>query len=238
MDLAPRFCSQPARRNDDALRPGEHIVVSVTLPMETQTLELVRFAGTVAHGRDGELRERAAALREAGTPPEWVEEVLLQSVLMLGYPRALAGFGAWRSGGAPAPPADPGAEYGQVKEWIRRGEAACRTVYGDNYDKLRANVRALHPALDAWMITEGYGRTVARPGLDLRRRELCIVAQMAVLDAPRQLHSHLRGALNAGATPAELDQVLGAVGGLMPPDQRKQVMDLWQSVRDARNGRD
>ena len=212
--------------------------MSVTLPLEAQTVELVRFAGTVARGRDGELRERAVALREAGTPPEWVEEVLLQSVLMLGYPRALAGFGAWRAGGAATPPADPGAEYGRVKEWTRRGEAVCRTVYRDNYDKLRANVRVLHPALDAWMLTEGYGRTLARPGLDLRRRELCVVAQMAVLDAPRQLHSHLRGALNAGATPAEIDQALGAVGALMPPEQRKQVMDLWQSVRDARSERD
>src|SRR5256885_11641407 len=38
------------------------------------------------------------------------------------------------------------------------------------------------------------------PGLDLKRRELCTVAAVAVLGtAPQQLHSHLRGALNTGA---------------------------------------
>ena len=45
-------------------------------------------------------------------------------------------------------------------------------IYGDNYAKLRESVRALHPAMDVWMITEGYGRTLGRPGLDLTRREL------------------------------------------------------------------
>ena len=102
--------------------------------------------------------------------------------------------------GRRAPASDPDAEYTNVAEWTRRGEETCALVYGDNYRKLRDNVRELHPALDLWMITEGYGRTMARPGLDLLRRELCVVAQTAVLEAPRQLHSHLRGSLNAGAT--------------------------------------
>ena len=78
-----------------------------------------------------------------------------------------------------------GQDYGQVDEWTRRGEEVCARVYGDNYSKLRDSVRALHPAIDAWMITEGYGRTLGRPGLDLMRRELCTVAQTAVLEAPR-----------------------------------------------------
>ncbi|GIS80694.1 MAG: hypothetical protein CM1200mP14_22600 [Gammaproteobacteria bacterium] len=33
----------------------------------------------------------------------------------------------------------------------------------------------------------------------LVERELCIVALLAVLDVPKQLYSHLRGALNVGA---------------------------------------
>jgi 4-carboxymuconolactone decarboxylase len=50
---------------------------------------------------------------------------------------------------------------------------------------------------------EGYGK-VLRSALDLKTRELCIIALLASQDAPHQLHSHLRGALT-GATTAEVD---------------------------------
>jgi 4-carboxymuconolactone decarboxylase len=72
-------------------------------------------------------------------------------------------------------------------------------VYGANYERLRDNVRALHPALESWMVRDGYGRVLSRPGLDLLRRELCVIAQTAVLEARPQLLSHLKGAMNAGA---------------------------------------
>jgi 4-carboxymuconolactone decarboxylase len=108
-------------------------------------------------------------------------------------------------------------------------------VYGANFKRLRENIRELHPALDAWMITEGYGRTMSRPGLDLLRRELCVVAQTAVLETPRQLHSHLRGALHAGATFAQVEAVLSVVNPLLSYDQWKKVKELWTTVRDAWN---
>ncbi|HEU4587703.1 MAG TPA: carboxymuconolactone decarboxylase family protein, partial [Gemmatimonadales bacterium] len=141
--------------------------------LDPQTRDLVRFAAAIAQGYEPELRERVAPLRSSQVPPSWVEELLLQSVLMCGYPRALVAFGIWRKfSGLSAPAEDSTAEYRDVEGWTKRGEETCAVVYGDNYRKLRDSVRALHPALDAWMITEGYGRTLSRPGLDLLRREL------------------------------------------------------------------
>jgi 4-carboxymuconolactone decarboxylase len=99
------------------------------------------------------------------------------------------------------------------------------------YERLRVNIRDLHPALDAWMIVEGYGKVLSRPGLDLKRRELCVVAACAVLEQERQLHSHLHGALNAGATPAEVDDALAAVDDLLEPATRERVAHLWSRVR-------
>jgi 4-carboxymuconolactone decarboxylase len=153
---------------------------------------------------------------------------------MVGYPRALVAFAVWRKFSAlSAPDIDEGQDYGQVGEWTRRGEEVCATVYGENYSKLRASVRALHPAIDSWMITEGYGRTMGRPGLDLMRRELCTVAQTAVLEAPKQLHSHLRGALNAGASFGQIDGVLSIVNPLLSFDQWKKIKELWRTVREG-----
>lgn len=202
--------------------------------LDAQTRDLVRFAAAIAQGYEPELRERVGPLRSSQVPTEWVEELLLQSVLMVGYPRALVAFNIWRRySGVPAPPNDPDAEYRSLSTWTERGQATCAVIYSDNYNKLRDSVRALHPAMDIWMITEGYGRTLSRPGLDLMRRELCTVAQTAVLETPRQLHSHLRGALNAGASFGQIEGTLSIVNPLLSFDQWKKIKELWRTVREG-----
>lgn len=202
--------------------------------LDAQTRDLVRFAASIAQGYEPELRERVAPLRQSQVPVEWVEELLLQSLLFVGYPRTLVAIGVWRKfSGVPAPRVDAAAGYEHAAEWTVRGEAVCELVYGENYQKLRDSVKALHPAVETWMLTEGYGRTLARPGLDLLRRELCIVAQTAVLETPKQLHSHLRGALNAGAAFGQIEGVLSIINPLLSFDQWKKVKELWRSVRDG-----
>jgi 4-carboxymuconolactone decarboxylase len=202
--------------------------------LDPQTRDLVRFAAAIAQGYEPELRERVEPLLGSRVPSVWVEELLLQSLLMVGYPRALIAFTIWRKfSGLPAPETDLDQDYGRAPEWTRRGEELCAVVYAENYRKLRDSVRALHPAIDSWMISEGYGRTLARPGLDLRRRELCTVAQTAVLEAPRQLHSHLRGALNAGATLGQIEGALSIVNPLLSFDRWKKVKEQWRAVRQG-----
>jgi 4-carboxymuconolactone decarboxylase len=203
--------------------------------LDPATVQLVRFAAAIAQGDEPDLQKCAAECRSSSVPVAWVEELLLQSLLMVGYPRALIACAIWRKvARVAAPPDDPEADYTRVAQWTARGEATCEVVYGPNYRRLRENVRELHPALDAWMITEGYGRTMARPGLDLLRRELCIVAQTAVIETPRQLHSHLRGALHAGATFAQVDAVLALVKPLLSDEQWKKVNSLWTTVKESR----
>ena len=142
-------------------------------PLDDATLCLVDLAAAVATGNDEYLRESAERAVALQVSAEWVDELVLQSVLMVGWPRALMAMGVWRSiAGHDAPAQDPDIDYDAAAEWYSRGQETCRIVYGENYDKLRANVRRLHPALDAWMIIEGYVRTLSRPGLDLIRREL------------------------------------------------------------------
>jgi 4-carboxymuconolactone decarboxylase len=202
--------------------------------LDSHTLSLVQLAAAVAQGYEPELRQRVSHAFVSKVPAEWVQEMLLQSILMVGYPRALVGFAAWEEvSRVAAPEVDEDSSYDNAAEWRRRGEHVCTQVYGENYTRLRDNVRRLHPALDAWMVTEGYGRTIGRTGLDLWRRELCVIAQTAVLDTPRQLHSHLRGALNAGATPEHIDAVLSVVNPLLALDQWTTVKHVWRRVREG-----
>ncbi len=203
-------------------------------PLDPATRALVALAAAIAQGEEPEVRDRVAEAVAAGVSPVWGDELLLQSVLMVGWPRTLVAAALWRKAtGVPPTGGDDDLHYADHPEWTRRGEATCRTVYGDNYAKLRHNVRELHPALDAWMLTEGYGRTMSRPGLDLMRRELCVIAQTAVLNTPRQLHSHLRGALNAGAGVAIVDAALAEVNSFVTYDDWKAIKELWEQVQDS-----
>lgn len=170
--------------------------------------------------------------------PVAVEEIILQSYLFAGFPRALNAARAWRAAsGRPAPEADPDASGANpdasgadLAFWRARGEETCAVVYGDHYEKLRRNIRELHPALDEWMIVDGYGKVLSRPGVDLRTRELCVVAACAVSGQQRQLHSHFHGALNAGASAGEVAAVLDALTDLISRDDLGRYRQLLQKV--------
>jgi 4-carboxymuconolactone decarboxylase len=165
-------------------------------------------------------------------PPVWIEELILQTYLFGGFPRGLNAMREWRrASGRPAPTRDEGERLDATATWARQGEETCRTVYGEMYDRLRVNIRQLHPAFDTWMIVEGYGKVLSRPGLDLKRRELCVVAACAVLEQERQLHSHLHGALNAGATADEVDETLRVVDDMLDSRARERAAHLWTRVR-------
>ena len=82
------------------------------------------------------------------------------------------------------------------------------------------------------MVAEGYGKVLGRSGLDLVDRELCIVAMLAVQDAPRQLYSHLRGALNAGATEADIEEVLAEARVFTDGHTLERARDSWRRVRE------
>lgn len=202
--------------------------------LDDVTVALVALAAAIAGGDPEAIQQGVVQGIAAGVSSLAVDELVLQSVLTVGWPRALVAAGIWRGAiGSPADDAGDDLDYANHREWTRRGESTCRVIYGDHYAKLRANVRRLHPALEAWMVTEGYGRTLTRPGLALTLRELCTIAQTAVLRTPRQLHSHLLGALRSGASVDEVEATLGVVQPLLSDSEWQDAITLWQCVRDA-----
>ncbi len=58
------------------------------------------------------------------------------------------------------------------------------------------------PELSDWMIDEGYGKVLSRPGPTELEREIASVVFLAISDHPVQLYSHIRGAKNLGASEA------------------------------------
>ena len=199
-------------------------------PLEASLRHLVRIAGAIAGSPEGQVRTVMSDALDS-VDPVAVEEIILQSYLFAGFPRALNAARAWRAASErPAPADDSEAQIANLDMWRELGERTCRIVYGDSYERLRENVRELHPALDEWMIVDGYGKVLSRPGVDLKTRELCVVAACAVAGQQRQLHSHLHGALNAGATPGDVGLVLDALADLIARDDLAKYRQLLQKV--------
>lgn len=205
--------------------------VAVTLDaLDAETAALVRLAAVLAGGSEADVRAELSEVNGV-VNPIWVEEVILQTYLFAGFPRALNAARDWRRiSGRRAPTPAEDAEY-EVVDFTARGRATCATVYGEFYDRLRVNIRGLHPALDRWMITEGYGKVLGRPSLDLARRELCVVAACAIARQDRQLHSHLHGAMNAGATARVVTSALQVVSPLIGDDDMRRYLGLWARVQ-------
>ena len=194
------------------------------------TVHLVRLSAIITGGSEPALRSAMTAMVGA-VSAAWVEELILQSYVFAGFPRALTAAREWRRiSGTAAPAQDEGTDYANADRWRERGEATCRIVYRDRYEALRENVRRLHPALETWMIVEGYGKILGRPGLDLARRELCIVAACAAARQDRQLHSHLHGAINAGVHPDDVEAAIEAIADILGEAGVRRVRLLWARV--------
>jgi 4-carboxymuconolactone decarboxylase len=221
----------------------------VSLPADVRAL--VRLSACVAGGTEAAVRTACREAIAAKVPAVWAEETILQAYLLAGFPRALNAMREWRkasgatsgasgsggsagsSGGAPTERPITAAD---VDAWRAAGERTCATVYGDFYDKLRHNIADLHPALDDWMIVEGYGKILSRPGLDLPLRELCVVAACIATRQDRQLHSHLHGSLNAGATPLEVRATIDALKDLVDEASISHAEHLFAHIETSRQG--
>lgn len=170
----------------------------------TELLDLAAALGT----RNTELiRTRLSDARAEGLAEE-VDEVLLMAFFVTGFPAGLEAARIWQEL-RPGPPR-PASGVPETEDVARKGREVCGAVYGDQLDPLLEGLAALHPDLPELVVDVGYGRMMARPGLPLRVRELCMVGMLVPWRADTQLYSHLRGALLVGASPAEVEQAVAA----------------------------
>lgn len=137
-----------------------------------------------------------------------VKEVILQNYLFCGFPPVIEALHVLENVRIEAGLPDANYEDVRTAESISAdGEALCKIIYGKNFDRLQENMSRLSADLRTWMMIEGYGKVLSRGALPILERELCIVASLIASDRERQLHSHIRGAMQVGATIEQLNAV-------------------------------
>ncbi|MCA8948913.1 MAG: carboxymuconolactone decarboxylase family protein [Planctomycetes bacterium] len=151
----------------------------------------------------------AKAAQDRSLPRADLEEMLLQSVLFCGFPRAVTAFEqlgeVWPAASPPTGGALPAAEQGAA------GRQLFSAIYGRNAAAVDAMLAGFHNEFRSFVLDVAYGRILTRPGLSGHDRELLAVAALAASDQRRQFAGHARGALHLGATRTVLREVLTTV---------------------------
>jgi len=173
-------------------------------------LQLGLLSAAMVRQQDDLIHQLLLELRDSGIARQVVLEIILQSYLHDGYATALEGVQTlrilWPAAGLPAE-----ASYAEWEMWEARGRNLFEHIYGDVAERVETTVADASPDLAQLMITEGYGKVLARPGVDIITRELCTVAVLIMKQRPRQLFSHLRGALRVGVARDDIHELLVSI---------------------------
>ena len=202
------------------------------LNLESTPRYLALYSAAIALADKTAIKAASLKANRAGARIPAIYEIMLQSYLFLGFPRMLTAAECFRETfpdfdvtiGAPK-------RTKRFGIWKGRGEELCRKVYADNFEKLKKRVRHFSQEIFEWMILEGYGKVLSRPGLDIKKRELAIVAMLMVDNRPKQMFSHIRGALNVGVSRKLLRTVIVDISRVTGEDS-KTALSFLQKIEN------
>lgn len=90
-----------------------------------------------------------------------------------------------------------------------RGLEKLKEVDGHAGENVIESLRDIAPDFARLLIEFPFGDIYSRPGLDLKSREIAVVAALTALgNAAPQLKVHIHGALNVGCTQQEITEVI------------------------------
>lgn len=91
----------------------------------------------------------------------------------------------------------------------QRGLARMREVDPQQIDKIVGALKDIAPDFARYVVEFAFGEIYARPGLDLKTRQMLNVAALTALGtAAPQLKVHILGALNVGCTREEIVEAI------------------------------
>lgn len=91
----------------------------------------------------------------------------------------------------------------------QRGWEKLREIDGEAGERVVESLQDIAPDFARYLIEFPFGDIYSRPGLDLKSREIAVVAALTALgNAAPQLKVHIHGALNVGCSRQEVVEVI------------------------------
>ena len=196
-------------------RPADWVTDIGSEPLEPWRAIAI-YSATIAIGDTAAMSAAIVLAKRSGVDRPTLYEIVLQSYLFLGFPRMLGAAETLAESWPQDNVSDPGRPDLDIQTWWDRGQENFNRVYGDKAERLRSKVEAFAPEVFDWMVLEGYGKVLSRPQLDMPLRELSIIAFLVVDNRPKQLMSHILGAVRVGTPPARIIQTVEDLRGIVP----------------------
>jgi 4-carboxymuconolactone decarboxylase len=96
-----------------------------------------------------------------------------------------------------------------MEDRYSRGLAKLNEIDGAQGQRVVDSLKDIAPDFARYLIEFPFGDIYSRPGLDLKSREIAVVAALTALsNAAPQLKVHVHGALNVGCTKEEIVEVM------------------------------
>ncbi|QZX82351.1 carboxymuconolactone decarboxylase family protein [Metapseudomonas otitidis] len=91
----------------------------------------------------------------------------------------------------------------------QRGLAKLKEIDGEAGERVVESLAGIAPDFARYLVEFPFGDIYSRPGLDLKSREIAVVAALTALgNAAPQLKVHVHGALNVGASRTEIVETI------------------------------
>ena len=96
-----------------------------------------------------------------------------------------------------------------IENRYERGLAKLQEIDGEAGERVLASLDGIAPDFARYLIEFPFGDIYSRPGLDLKSREIAVVAALTALgNSAPQLKVQIQGAINVGVTRAEVVETI------------------------------
>ena len=96
-----------------------------------------------------------------------------------------------------------------IENRYERGLAKLQEIDGEAGERVLASLDGIAPDFARYLIEFPFGDIYSRPGLDLKSREIAVVAALTALgNSAPQLKVHIQGAINVGVTRADVVETI------------------------------
>ena len=100
-------------------------------------------------------------------------------------------------------------EKAMKSDRFEKGWKKFQEIHGPVAKATVESLKDISPELGQFVTEFAFGDIYSRPGLDLKTRQMLTIASLTTLgNAPLQLKSHIKGALNVGVTKEQIVELI------------------------------
>jgi 4-carboxymuconolactone decarboxylase len=180
--------------------------------LDMQSREIATVAALTAMGNARpQLKTHIRASLNVGVSPEELVEIIIQMALYPGFPASLNALDVasevFTEENVRFQPEMTQSEPNRFE----RGSELIGQVYGDPNaaENMMEGLGDIAPDMARFILEFPYGDIYSRPGVDMKKREIAVVAALTALGNARpQLKTHIRASLNVGVSEEEIIETI------------------------------